>query len=527
MFTATSAVFVLTVIILTKNQAGNFTKMTESQIKVLELNIANEIDHETLALLQLKNKVEKYFFSKKDKEKDIIKKLRPRISNNIGEVLLLDKDHNIISTLFKEKQNFLQKSLKHRNYLKQLQNDPENIQMDEPVIGTLTHTWAIPLATSIMDTQNKYLGALIFSIKLQNFTEFLKKRNYTDYIKDIVFLSNAASYKVIPYDKTNSNPLQFFVSNIILCSDKELGISYSSSTFDKKMVLVYDIERLRYKICKQIWLSFFLITAVSVVLRLFAFFVIKKIVMPIKQVLIKVEDFISLNNAKNGSLVKSKSNNYDKIERLINTFEMLLANVQRTDKIIANLNNNVSISHNFFLNIIQNMKEHTKYATEILEDQLLEYDLYSTYTELSDKVKQSNQLIEGLHEFSIKSSEEIKRGKEETNINHLLKEIFINYDVTIDGEKEDIIVDIYKFSFIEMLRHILKITMISNASQLYIHIIKGEKFCQLDFSPIIIESNPSSTYFNELSKLMLRALINNVIISFNRDQAQVSILIML
>ncbi|MDF2966036.1 MAG: hypothetical protein K0Q51_1424 [Rickettsiaceae bacterium] len=281
----------------------------------------------SLELQRLKNKIEKEKITKNIKVKDVLKQLRPQVSDNIKEILLLDKNLNVISTLYQDKYKGI--NLKHRQYLQQLSQNIDNIYIDEPVIGALTHSWAIPLTGAIVDINNNFDGALVFSLHLKSFSEFLKKKKYTPVLEKIHFLKSPLKEKnYINVDKFFGYPIKNFIKLILSNKDYKLRFLNYSNTLEQKLYITYDINNLMEKFYNQIKIYFISILLCSIIICLIIKLLKNKIVSPIKRIIERIKNTLQLYENNSETLIRNENIKADKINRLIKTFDSLLMSFQ-------------------------------------------------------------------------------------------------------------------------------------------------------------------------------------------------------
>jgi methyl-accepting chemotaxis protein len=519
--------FIIILLYEVKQSTEKFKHIIIDEINMLEANITTELQKQIIELHKIKGIIEKRRIKYPNNKKIIIKEITPKISDTIGEILLLDKDLNIISALYEEERSYKNTKLTHREYLKRLKQNPENIQIDDPVIGVLTKTWAIPLAGAILNLHNKFDGALIFSIKINYLSKILSNKKYTPVLKKIFFHRNESQrVKYIPKNSFLEESYKFFVRNVIFSKKNKFKIIAHSNAFSQNIYIVYDIADIRGKLYRSLLIDFFVIVSIAIIISLITNLLQNKIILPIKRTLERVENVISTQEKSTNHAVNDDNLKNDKINRLIRTFDSLLANFQQTNKIIENLNNNIIVSHVFFNSIIKNIKENNKFASEVLQDKIEVINLPYLLSDLSQAIKENDKVVEELHDLSVSCSKDIKYGKEEINPITWIKENITQYDLKIDGDTDDCNLMLYKNSFAEIIHNIFLLTRYSQDAELYIQVKRNEQYCQIDLSPIIISTEITTSNYFKLQKLQLRALINNIIITFDKSSAQVSIIIM-
>jgi hypothetical protein len=507
-----------------------FQKMVVEEAKILEANISNVIRSYSQELIDLKLKVEKLKIKQKKIQPDHLRKIKFQPLSGVGEVLLLNKNLEIVSALYNPKDTYINHSLKHRDYLRALVKEPDKIQIDEPLIGVLTRSWAIPLAVSITDINNNFDGALIFSIELKAFTKFIKNRKFGNYLNDILF-SNAdlSNYKVTGATEVAVSPLTNYIQNIIFNTQSYLGVLYHYSVHEQEIILLFDTALIKRDLLIKIMKSLLVIIALTSAIIIFASFVEAKIISPVRNIISKIED---LARQTDSGLVLNQNGSLEKVERFINTFEGFLQIFQETVSANRALNVRVQhlyeremISHNFFTALIEKIKEKQKYALELVGDTLELSSLSHSLTGLTSIVQDTDVFTQDLYKLSLECSEYIKLGRQEIDIVSLVRDYIDPRKIFLESDSESIILNLYKQPFEATIQQVMSTINTAQDENINIAIKDFEKICIIEFFPVKLSRVPSTTHFNQLTKTQLISLINNTFINlYNADK--ISVLIM-
>ncbi len=521
LFTIVIIIFIAMVSVETSITANKFASVIGKEAELLERNIAYVSQVYTVDLHNLKHKIEKTYHGKVTNQDSKLKSLINTIPEGVGEILILNKDFIIVSALHSKKYNKINHDLSYRKYILRLKNNPNEMQINEPVIGILTKTWAIPMAIGITDNNNKFSGAIIFSITLSTFSKVLKDKRYLADLKDVIFTKDVlTSQKTFHLYELIAEPIYFFVNYVIVNSSEHLYISCDSKAVVDKLTMVFNVEKLKAQYLRSI-LIYIMLICLGACLYLFIVNKFnKEIMQPLKGIadsMAKVVESQTLSN--NGALTSNPSNSIGYLSSVANKLTDHLYEVKETNN---RLNEKIVISHSFFSSLLNSLYQNQKFTTELIED------VFASNTGKNLHYLNLDNLIQDMDNFSAeiidlagKCSHYLKIGKVEIDILSTFKEIFVINEVVYVGSKEKNCLELYKEPFIELLQNIQSLIPVSDRHLITLCIEKQFKEGNLLFAlkitlPI---SNGLEVSYKDRLQISILSLLNRAIVKYENAQS--------
>lgn len=356
----------------------------------------------------------------------------------INTVIVTDHNKNVIFSDLLDNNNGLESDqLKARQYLNKIALNPNQVVFGEIVTGILTNVPSIPIATGIRDKSNNYIGAIIFSVSLENLSKNLSLGS----LKSIK-VKNASINNSNIIETIKNNPFYYTIREILFGNSTIEIVSYND-LIKKYVIVEYDVSPYISEAVTHILIYGFIIMLVLSFIFIFYYYNILKPIRPTLQIIQNLSDANTSNKkislfgsvvssiTKQSQLLQEKEYVYkeqltqiisvicsidsltsyvkNKLEFLTEEIQDLSSAKELSNKhiktklrhieqaVIDNENevNSVLYSFNKIFKLLESQKKQEFKVIELLKQSNLDKDL------LNDQVKTNNSEIVKLYDYSV------------------------------------------------------------------------------------------------------------------------------
>lgn len=360
-------------------EAGQVIEANSSLLDNLATNVA----------LQLQNEQKPFATIKPNGSNELeLKSIFTSITQNLHYyndtlIILTDKNHQILTSAGNATKPSKEKiTLQNRQYLQNI-TESDDIQVGAPITGAISKTWRIPIAKSINNGNKEFVGGIIISIPLAQFS----KSVFSSHV-------NLSSISLEPEDPSDTEQ-----NNIhsIISSQTVLKIAFSTpytifiieplTNLQQNASFTLNTQSIR-QFYWQEFLSHSLISSGLLAVILIGLYILRKKVLDplakIRQQLLssaqtlqtlipeyRVNTTFNLDHPTPTLKSQHYADSLEKIESFASANHLVISTLIKQKNLIETKDQQLSLLYRNFISSMKSLQEHSKCMSEHIDDIIL------------------------------------------------------------------------------------------------------------------------------------------------------------